>query len=241
MGISQAEVRLRRLLAAAARQENEAKLLHYVAYMREQLALLTGTGGEGLNQELRHISEVEASQYARSIDEIAERIDSSTLPDIWESLRSGKDGEMDLKPTQNVDLDEPVLAPQTLSPTLRRRRLQREQEGRKVECRKLDSATHETVDKHRRIQEALTDEMAQLSEQLKNNSYLMEKTLRDTAHYVDDTDAAIEHNLAATNRVNERAGIIYKSNWKTSCYTWLILILMIFVFIFMVGVIRLTG
>ncbi|KAL3699966.1 hypothetical protein R1sor_017988 [Riccia sorocarpa] len=241
MGISQAEVRLRRLLAAAAQQENQAKLLHYVAYMREQLALLTGTGGEGFNQELGRISEDQALQYANGIDEIAEKFNFNSVPDLWESLRSGKDGDMDVLPTQEDDLDEPILAPRILSPALRRRRLLRDQEdGKKVDERKLDSATHETIDKHRRIQDALTDEMVQLSGQLKNNSYLMEKTLRDTAHYVDDTDAAIEYNLAATNRVNERASKIYNRNWKTSCYTWLILILMIFLFIFMVGLIRLT-
>ncbi|BBM99106.1 unconventional SNARE in the endoplasmic reticulum protein 1 [Marchantia polymorpha subsp. ruderalis] len=246
MGISQAEVKLRRLLAAAPRQSNHAKLLHYVAAMREQLALLTGGGGggvEGLNQDLRHISEAKAAEYAKSIDEVAEKIDTGTSPDVWESLRSIDDVGMNCRPRLDVEMDEPMLAPPTLSPNLRRRRLQMKEqdEEKKVEGLKLDAASNETISKHRQIQEALTDEMALLSEQMKNNSYMLEKTLKDTGYLVDDAGAAVEVNIGATNRVNERAGIIYKSNWKTGCYTWLILILMIFIFIFMVGLIRLTG
>jgi SNARE protein 1 len=137
--------------------------------------------------------------------------------------------------------EESLLSSQGLSPTLRRRRFQRDQKVDQKGGVKLQDATNELVDKHRQIQDALIGEMAMFSEQMKNNSLLMEKSLKDTERVLDSTEEAVEHSLSATNRANLRAGFIYKSSWKTGCFTWLMLFLMCLIFIFMIGVIRMTG
>ncbi|KNA05966.1 hypothetical protein SOVF_185450, partial [Spinacia oleracea] len=49
MGISKTEINLRRLIAAAPQQKNQAKLIHYVVTLRELLEQLTEeTTPEGL-------------------------------------------------------------------------------------------------------------------------------------------------------------------------------------------------
>lgn len=251
MGLSPAEVRLRRLLASTPREGNPLKLLHNVAAMREQLVLLTRDRG---HDDLPVIPASKAEEYGKQIDDLAERIEASAPPlDIWEALRSSEDGRKTSTPAiesksrtelEAVDENEEssLLGRQGLSPTLRRRRFQREQ---KVDqggggAAKLDTATNQLVDKHRQIQDALIGEMAMFSEQMKNNSLLMEKSLQETARVLDSTEEAVEHSLSATNRANLRAGFISKSSWKTACFTWLTLFLMCLVFIFMIGVIRMT-
>jgi hypothetical protein len=75
MGISPAEVRLKRLLASTPQQGNPMKLLHNVAAMREQLALLTGDSG---HDNLPVIPTSKAEEYAKQIDELAESLDASS-------------------------------------------------------------------------------------------------------------------------------------------------------------------
>ncbi|CAM6090825.1 unnamed protein product [Calypogeia fissa] len=251
MGISPAEVRLKRLLGSTPQQGNPMKLLQNVGAMREQLALLTGDSG---HDNLPVIPTFKAEEDAKQIDELAESLEaSSPLLDIWEALRSSEDAgknstpESERKLRSEVELgmdenEESLLGSQGLSPTLRRRRFQRDQ---KVDQKggggvKLHDATNQLVDKHRQIQDALIGEMAMFSEQMKNNSLLMEKSLKDTERVLDSNEEAVEHSLSATNRANSRAGFIYKSSWKTGCFTWLILFLMCLIFIFMIGVIRMT-
>jgi SNARE protein 1 len=256
MGLNPAEVRLRRLLASTNPKQggNPMKLLHNVAAMREQLAVLSGDSG---HDDLPLISKEKAQDYAKQIDELAESIEASAPPlDIWEGLRRREDtgndsaralaGSEGLAGLENVKVDEEesFLAAEALSPTFRRRRFQREQkavEGKEQQgVVKVDSATTQLVDKHRQIQDALIGEMAIVSEQMKNNSLMMEKSLKDTERVLDSTEEAVEHSLSATNRANVRAGFIYKSSWWTGCWTWLILFLMILIFILMIGLIRFT-
>ncbi|CAM6107315.1 unnamed protein product [Calypogeia fissa] len=251
MGISPAEVRLKRLLASTPQQGNPMKLLHNVAAMREQLALLTGDSG---HDNLPVIPTSKAEEYAKQIDELAESLEASSPHlDIWEALRSSEDARKNSTPESERKLrselelgmdenEESLLGSQGLSPTLRRRRFQRDQKvDQKGGGVKLHDATNQLVDKHRQIQDALIGEMAIFSEQMKNNSLLMEKSLKDTERVLDSTEDAVEHSLSATNRANLRAGFIYKSSWKTGCFTWLMLFLMCLIFIFMIGVIRMTG
>lgn len=254
------------------------KLMGNVAIMRDQLAELTGDSG---NDGLPVITAEKAQEYAKLIDEVAESVEPGAAPpfDVWEALRNRVDKKA--RPELELELDggeESVLAPQALSPTLGRRRLDLELEGgeeesllgpqafspqlrrRRIQAEQngegrdegaggkgggkgvqVDSATNQLVDRHRQIQDALIGEMAIYSEQMKNNSLMMEQSLKDTERVLDSTEEAVEHSLSATNRANFRAGFIYKASWKTGCFTWLMLFLMILIFVFMVGVIRMTG
>ncbi|CAM6121016.1 unnamed protein product [Calypogeia fissa] len=132
MGISPAEVRLTRLLASTPQQGNPMKLLHNVAAMREQLALLTGDSGD---YNLPVIPGAKAEEHAKQIDGLAAGIEASSPPlDIWEALRSSEDGRKNSTPESerklrfNLDAvknEESLLSSQ--SPTVMRRLFQRQQ------------------------------------------------------------------------------------------------------------------
>ncbi|XP_037491311.1 uncharacterized protein LOC105632145 [Jatropha curcas] len=71
MGISKTEINLRRLLAAAPRQQNQAKLIHYVATLREQLEQLAE---ERTLDGLPRVSKAKVNDYSEKIEAIASRL-----------------------------------------------------------------------------------------------------------------------------------------------------------------------
>ncbi|KAK7404822.1 hypothetical protein VNO78_05803 [Psophocarpus tetragonolobus] len=71
MGISKTEVNLRRLLAAAPQQQNQAKLVHYVATLREQLEQLAE---ERTSEGLPRISKAMLNDYSDKIEAIASKL-----------------------------------------------------------------------------------------------------------------------------------------------------------------------
>jgi SNARE protein 1 len=76
----------------------------------------------------------------------------------------------------------------------------------------VDAATLGAVQKHRELQEGLTDEMVALAAQLKDSSMLMDVSLQDTEHILGSAEAASEHTLASTDHVNMRAGRLYSQS-----------------------------
>lgn len=253
MGVSKAEVKLRRLLAAQSHQSNDVKLVHYVATMRDLLTELTG---DPSHQDLPTIPAAKAREYAHRIELVAEKLKGRAMPDV-----------MDTKITEIQSRPSPTLrdsgrSPQTLqssqssqsgptrrvenapglgSPTMRRRLRGFESSIKQGgEGARVDSATHSLIQKHREIQEGLTDEMVVLSAQLKDSSMLMDLALKETEKVLDSTENAVEHSLASTNRANLRVGHLAKQSWKTSCLTWLLLFMVFGMFLFMVFLIRVT-
>ncbi|KAK8962976.1 hypothetical protein KSP40_PGU013457 [Platanthera guangdongensis] len=105
---------------------------------------------------------------------------------------------------------------------------------------KLDAEAHEHIEKHRKLQDGLTDEMVTLAKQLKESSLEMNKSLRETEEILDSTGKAVEQSLASTGHANTRAVKIYSESSKTSCFTWLIMFVMICIFIMVVLLIRIT-
>ncbi|XP_037491353.1 uncharacterized protein LOC105634413 [Jatropha curcas] len=105
---------------------------------------------------------------------------------------------------------------------------------------KLDAAAKTHIEKHRKLQEDLTDEMVGLAQQLKESSLLMSQSLQNTEKILDSTENAIEQSLAGTGRANVRALEIYSKSSKTTCFTWLLIFLMTCVFIMVVLLIRVT-
>nr|DAD46048.1 TPA_asm: hypothetical protein HUJ06_004277 [Nelumbo nucifera] len=88
MGLSKVEINLRRLLAAAPQQQNQAKLMHYVATLREQLEQLSEeTTPEGLPR----ISKAKVNDYSEKIEAIAAKIASPPVRLLTSSFAKFRD------------------------------------------------------------------------------------------------------------------------------------------------------
>uniref|UniRef100_A0A0V0HR06 Putative ovule protein n=2 Tax=Solanum TaxID=4107 RepID=A0A0V0HR06_SOLCH len=71
MGMSKTEVNLKRLLVTAPQQQNQAKLIHYVATLRELLEQLA----EERNPDgLPRISKAKVNEYAENIEAVAAKL-----------------------------------------------------------------------------------------------------------------------------------------------------------------------
>ncbi|XP_042497790.1 uncharacterized protein LOC122076524 isoform X1 [Macadamia integrifolia] len=105
---------------------------------------------------------------------------------------------------------------------------------------KLDAAAQAHIEKHRKLQEDLTDEMVGLARQLKESSLLMNRSLQDTEKVLDSTERAVESSLASTGHANKRAMQIFSESSKTSCLTWLVMFVMTCIFVMVVLLIRVT-
>ncbi|KAK4798601.1 hypothetical protein SAY86_030927 [Trapa natans] len=239
MGISRTEVNLRRLLATAPTQQNQAKLSHYVATLREQLEQLTE---ERTPEGLPRLAKVTINDYSEKIEAIASKL-AAPSQDVQESQES-----LAMSSSQGIS---PQVAEVQISPLpgLRRRAVPSSHSDEKTHKDsaedssgpiRLDSTTQAYVEKHRNLQEDLTDEMVVLARQLKESSLLMNQSIQNTEKILDSTERAVEHSLASTGRVSARAGEIYSQSSKTSCIQWLLIFVMTIVFIMVVLLIRVT-
>ncbi|XP_022987340.1 uncharacterized protein LOC111484922 isoform X1 [Cucurbita maxima] len=242
MGLSKTEINLKRLLATALHQKDQAKLIHYVTTLREQLEQLAE---EKTPDGISRVSKALLGDYAEKIEAIASKL-AVPLPDEEES--SEPSTSTSVKEFSSVAEGE-INAPHS-PPGLRRRFLP---SSSVVEDRshgtikedssapvKLDAAAISHIEKHRKLQEDLTDEMVGLARQLKESSLIMSKSLESTEKILDSTEKAVEDSLATTGRVNKRAVQIYSESSKTSCFTWLAIFVMTCVFVMVVLLIRVT-
>ncbi|KAL5713241.1 hypothetical protein ACHQM5_015340 [Ranunculus cassubicifolius] len=239
MGFSKTEINLSRLLNAAPRQHNQEKLMHYVATLRELLEqLVAETTSEGLPR----ISKAMVNDYSEKIESLAGKLVTlpSDMPSPPEAVNSIGDEQTHCTKEEETHLPSPIL----------RRRLvsHKKPEDMNLEATaavpsprvKLDSVAHEQIEKQRKLQEDLTDEMVVLARQLKESSLMMNRSLQDTEKLLDSTEKAVEHSLATTGHANARAMEIYSRTFKTTCFTWLIMFLMTCIFIMVVLLIRVT-
>ncbi|KAH7295908.1 hypothetical protein KP509_27G070300 [Ceratopteris richardii] len=253
MGLSKTEINLRRLLAAMPNQTNEVKLAQYIVTLREHLASLTGESG---HNSLPCISEKKAKEYAEQIEAAASRIRANDMS-MWDMLAS-RDYNADL-PESSKELDLQEISPTTAG--LRRRAIsgsRNKHETRGDESTngeqddawksltnqdssaKVDSATLSFIEKHRHLQEDLTDEMVDLARQMKEATLAMNQAVEDSKKVLDSTEQAVEHSLASTNQANKRAQTIYSQSFNTGCLTWVIIFIMSCMFLLMVFFIRIT-
>ncbi|PIN11114.1 putative membrane protein [Handroanthus impetiginosus] len=238
MGLSKTEVNLRRLLATAPQQQNQAKLIHYVATLREQLEQLAE---ERSPEGLPRVSKAQLNEYSEKIEAIAAKlvvIESTTQLSQEPSL------EAKVRESPSVSEGESVHSPRGL-----RRRFVPPSEDRSpstvddsnaTKSVKLDAAAHAHIEKHRKLQEDLTDEMVVLARQLKESSLMMNQSIRNTEKILDSTEKAVEHSLASTGHANSRAVEVYSQSMKTSCFTWLLISAMTCIFVMVVLIIRVT-
>ncbi|CAN1837486.1 hypothetical protein LINPERHAP1_LOCUS35121 [Linum perenne] len=238
MRISKTEIDLRRLLVAAPQQQNQAKLVHYVATLREQLEQLAA---ERTPDGLPRVSKAKVNDYSEKIEAIASKL-AAPAPDIKAPMEplSGS--------TKGIHtLDENSQLPS--SPGLRRRNVQlsnvedRSRDNAQDDASapvKLDAAAHVHIEKHRKLQEDLTDEMVVLARQLKESSLMMSQSVQGAEKVLDSTEEAIEQSLATTGHANVRTGKVLSESSKTSCLTWLLLFGMTCIFVMVILLIRVT-
>jgi len=232
MGLSKTEINFRRLLAAAPQQQNQAKLIHYVATLRELLEQLTE---ETTPDGLPRVSKAKLNDYSEQIASIALRLVSPR--EIFVETTT-EDSPQKLE-------EEKVVSP----PGLRKRPVPSSSIEDKSDDKigehsskhvKLDTAGLSYIDKHRKLQEDLTDEMVSMARQLKENSLMMNRSVKNAEKILDSTEQAIEHSLASTSHVNVRATNVFSQSSKTSCFTWLAMFVMLMVFMMVVLLIRIT-
>ncbi|XP_065851510.1 uncharacterized protein [Euphorbia lathyris] len=239
MGISKTEINLTRLLAAAPQQQNQAKLIHYVATLRE---LLEQLAEERTQDGLPRVSKAKMNDYSEKVETIAFRLADPLL-----KVRVSKDHVALNSSKETLDADGETQFPS--SPGLRRRFVavsnveDRIHETTHVDSSapvKLDTAAKAHIEKHRKLQDDLTDEMVGLARQLKESSLLMSQSLQNTEKILDSTEKAVEQSLASTGRANVRAMEVYSKTSKTTCFTFLVIFLMTCVFVMVVLLIRVT-
>ncbi|KAG5567455.1 hypothetical protein RHGRI_002865 [Rhododendron griersonianum] len=258
MGISKTEINLRRLLAAAPHQQNQAKLLHYIGTLREQLEELAE---EKTSDGIPRISKAQVNDYSEKIEAIASKLAVPVLSEgfvrlkfffslgNFQSTMQESEKPSDITPVGESPSKTEGESPILTSPKLRRRFVPQSN----VEDRphnhadtnnsapvKLDAAAQTHIQKHRKLQEDLTDEMVGLAKQLKESSLVMSQSIKNTEKILDSTEEAVEHSLASTGRVNTRAMDINSKTFKTTCFTWLVMFAMTCIFIMVVLLIRIT-
>ncbi|RZB71775.1 hypothetical protein D0Y65_036274, partial [Glycine soja] len=237
---SKTEVNLKRLLAAAPQQQNQAKLVHYVATLREQLEQLAE---ERAPEGLPRISKAVLNDYSEKIEAIASKlvnhVSDPPVPKKDFERNSVEENSSEIEETKQILLSSglrrrPVPASST------EERAHKPAETDHISPVKLDAAAHAHIEKHRMLQDNLTDEMVVLAKQLKESSLMMSQSLQNTEKILDSTEKAIEHSLASTGRANVRATAIYSESSKTSCLTWLVMFVMTCVFVMVILLIRVT-
>ncbi|XVF19430.1 hypothetical protein REPUB_Repub11eG0110100 [Reevesia pubescens] len=239
MGMRKTEVNFRRLLAAAPQQQNHSKLIHYVATLRE---LLEQLAEERTPEGLPRVSKAVVNDYSEKIENIASKLEA-TLPSINVSQEPITRNSFKQSPKSDAENHMPS------SPRLRRRvvptssikdRINDTTEADTSAPVKLDAAAEAHIQKHRNLQDDLTDEMVGLARQLKESSLMMSQSLENTEKILDSTERAVEHSLASTGHANVRAMKIYSETSRTTCFQWLLIFAMTCIFIMVVLLIRVT-
>ncbi|CAL4999943.1 unnamed protein product [Urochloa decumbens] len=224
MRLNKVEVNLRRLLEAAPRQQNPAKLVHYVTTARELLEQL----GAEITPE--GISRFFIGFKAATADPENEKpVVESREEEISEEIAKAE-------------------SPISLSSGLRRRSAahiearasHQERTGDIGAPIKLDAEAQAHIEKHRKLQEDLTDEMVELARQLKESSLMMNQSVQETEKILDSTERAVEHSLASTGHATSRAAEVYSLTSKTTCFQWLLIFFMTCMFVMVVLLIRIT-
>ncbi|CAL4999942.1 unnamed protein product [Urochloa decumbens] len=237
MRLNKVEVNLRRLLEAAPRQQNPAKLVHYVTTARE---LLEQLGAEITPEGISSVSKAKLSDYSEKIEALAAKL-AASVPENEKPVVESREEEI----SEEIAKAE---SPISLSSGLRRRSAahiearasHQERTGDIGAPIKLDAEAQAHIEKHRKLQEDLTDEMVELARQLKESSLMMNQSVQETEKILDSTERAVEHSLASTGHATSRAAEVYSLTSKTTCFQWLLIFFMTCMFVMVVLLIRIT-
>ncbi|XP_057798041.1 uncharacterized protein LOC131014170 [Salvia miltiorrhiza] len=238
MGLSKTEVNLRRLLAAAPQQQNQGKLIHYVATLREQLEQLAE---ERTPEGLPRASKAQLNEYSEKIEAVAAKLD---VTESITQVHQEPSFETKVRESPTTSDGESIQSPRGLRrrflPPSGDRSPSTNEDSNNAKSVKLDAAAHAHIEKHRQLQEDLTDEMVGLARQLKESSLMMSQSIKNTEKILDSTETAVEHSLASTGHANSRAMEVYSQSLKTTCFTWLLIFAMTCIFVMVVLLIRVT-
>ncbi|XP_062169358.1 uncharacterized protein LOC133875225 isoform X2 [Alnus glutinosa] len=243
MGISKTEVNLRRLLAAAPQQQNQEKLVHYVGTLREQLEQLAE---ERTPEGLPRVSKAMVNDYSEKIESIASKLAAPLITKRDTQVSEEPFAKTTINESRSKTEAENHVLP---TPGLRKRfvpasnsqdRIPDSTETASLAPVKLDAEAQAHIEKHRNLQEDLTDDMVGLAQQLKERSLMISQSLQNTEKILDSTEKAVEDSLAGTGRANVRAMKIYSESSRTTCFQWLVIFVMTCIFIMVVLLIRVT-
>ncbi|CAL5000917.1 unnamed protein product [Urochloa decumbens] len=237
MRLNKVEVKLRRLLEAAPRQQNPAKLVHYVTTARE---LLEQLGAQITPEGISSVSKAKLSDYSEKIEALAAKL-AASVPENEKPVVESREEEI----SEEIAKAE---SPISLSSGLRRRSAahiearasHQERTGDIGAPIKLDAEAQAHIEKHRKLQEDLTDEMVELARQLKESSLMMNQSVQETEKILDSTERAVEHSLASTGHATSRAAEVYSLTSKTTCFQCLLIFFMTCMFVMVVLLIRIT-
>nr|XP_023897084.1 uncharacterized protein LOC112008959 [Quercus suber] len=150
MGISKTEVKLKRLLAAAPQQKNQAKLVHYVATLREQLEQLAQ---ERTSEGLPRVSKAVVNDFLEKIEAIASKLAAPlTTPDTQvsqEPLEETAINESPSKTGENHILPTPRLRRRFVPASNSEDRIHDTAEADSSAPVKLGAAAQAHIEKHR--------------------------------------------------------------------------------------------
>lgn len=238
MGLSKTEVNLRRLLAAAPQQQNKGKLIHSVTTLRELLEKL----GAETTSKGKTSSKAKLNEYSEKIEGLVVKL-AAPVPEPVEVVVDGTSFK------ESPDGKHQSSSHVASSPGLRLRTVARpEVEDRRHDstdrypatAAQLNASTQAHIEKHRKLQEDLADEMVGLAQQLKESSLTTKRSLQETEKILDSTEGAVERSLASTSRTNTRAMEVYLVSTKTTCFTWLVIFVMACIFVMVVLLIHVT-
>ncbi|KAL0371205.1 UNVERIFIED_CONTAM: hypothetical protein Sangu_0438600 [Sesamum angustifolium] len=180
MGLSKTEVNLRRLLAAATQQQNQAKLIHYVATLREQLEQLAE---ERTPEGLPRVSKAQLNEYSEKIEAVASKLVVTEFQSGTQ-LPQEPSLESKVRDSPSTSEGESVRSPKGLRrrivPPSEDKSPRIDKDSNTSNSVKLDAAAQAHIEKHRKLQEDLTDEMVGLARQLKESSLMMSQSIKNT-------------------------------------------------------------
>ncbi|XP_041022788.1 uncharacterized protein LOC121263780 isoform X3 [Juglans microcarpa x Juglans regia] len=188
MGISKTEVNLRRLLAAVPHQQNLAKLVHYVATLREQVEQVAEeTTPEGLPR----VSKAKVNEYSEKIKLIASKLTAplAAQPDMQVSEEPFAKTSTHESPSrtgvENHLLPTPGIRKRSVYVNLwpgsnSEDRVHDNAEDHSSAPVKLDASSQAHIKKHRKLQEDFIDEMVGLAQQLKESSLMISQSVENT-------------------------------------------------------------
>ncbi len=105
----------------------------------------------------------------------------------------------------------------------------------------MSDAAKSKLNNQGRVQEALTDELADLAAAMKTNTLAMEAKVKERGTLLDGTEAALDKSAAETKTAAAKATVAHRRGRRNFCFTFLVLFIIGTVFVGMYVFIRITS
>lgn len=105
----------------------------------------------------------------------------------------------------------------------------------------LSAAAKSKLNTQGRVQEALTDELADLAAAMKTNTLAMEAKVKERGTLLDGTEAALDKSLTQTKAASAKATVAHRRGRRNFCFTFLVLFIIGTLFVGMYVFIRITS